>query len=53
LWSTGSPLEPLLSQVGVVQRPRPADLRQDLGAVALGQQVSDIPFLVAVMATSP
>ena len=41
-------LEPLLGEVRVGERPRAADLGQDLRPVALGKQVSDISLLVTV-----
>jgi len=39
--------------VVIGQRPRAADPDQDLRPVALGQQVGDVAFFVAIMATSP
>jgi hypothetical protein len=49
----GEQFESLASEVVVGERPRAADPNEDLWAVALGQQIGDIPFLVPIMATSP
>ena len=43
-------LEPLLGEVGVLERPRAADPCQDRGAVALGQQIGDVALLVPMAA---
>ena len=46
----GEQLEPLLGELGVAERPRRAHPGADLVAVAFGQQIADIAFLVALAA---
>jgi hypothetical protein len=49
----GEQLQALLGELDVLERPRAADLGQDGGTVAFGEQLADIALLVAIMAMSP